>query len=362
MDRRVTILDVAKRAGVSKVTVSYVLNGRGHEMGIRPETVTRIAEAAKELGYRPNALARMLSRRRADTLAILFQSGGSFSRTAGFNGEVLDGVAQACYEEDFDLMLHTRQMRDFEHEADSLLDGRVDGILILRDVGDPTFERLSQARIPLVQFFSHTDGSKIPSIDCDNVLAGEMATRHLIDLGHRRIVALGGSQRSVSSADRLQGFLNAMQEAGLDAGPEQIMPDMSLDGYLSSLYQLLDSAEPPTALFVWCDQLAVAVMKRLQAGGIRVPDDISIVGFDSLQVAESSNPPLTSVHQPVRKMAMAATRILISLVRGDPVGQVHRIFPPRLDKRATTGAPRERPVLRRSRLAPEERVDGVGLL
>src|SRR5579862_6559661 len=189
MNRRVTILDVAAQAGVSKVTVSYVLNGRGPEMGIKPETVRRIQDTAKELGYRPNALAKMLSRQRSDTLAVVFQSGGSFTRSTGFNGEVLDGVSQACFEEGFDLMLHTRQVRDWEHEADSLLDGRVDGALVLRDEGDPVYERLVQTGFPVVQFFTHSSGSEVPSVDSDNVLAGEIATRHLIELDHRRIVA-----------------------------------------------------------------------------------------------------------------------------------------------------------------------------
>lgn len=336
MNKRVTILDVARKAGVSKVTVSYVLNGRGPEMGIRHETAERIEQAAKDLGYRPNALARMLSKSRTETLAILFQAGNYFSRSAGFNGEILDGVSQACFREDFDLMLHTRQVKSAQEEADSMMDGRVDGILMLRDDGDPTLELLVSSGFPVVQFFSHGANRDIPSVDCDNVQAGRLAAEHLIELGHRKIAMATGTTRSVSATDRMNGVKDALNARGVTCQPEWLIPYSSFEGYVAAIKNLLTSVDPPSALIVWYDDLAIRLMNRLQSEGIQVPRDISIVGFDSLGPAESASPALTSVHQPVLQMAFEAALMLISLIRGQPLTNRQRVFEPRLDVRAST--------------------------
>jgi DNA-binding LacI/PurR family transcriptional regulator len=339
LKRRVTIHDVAIRAGVSKVTVSYVLNGRGPEVGIKAETAQRILDAARDLNYQPNAIARMLSRRSSETVAILFHSGTSFSRSKGFNGEVLDGVSEACVGEGFDVMLHTKLVRDAQAEASSLMDGRVDGLLVLRDVGDPTFEILKSRGFPMVQFFTHSEDPEMPSVDCDNQLGGELAARHLIELGHRRIAMATGSPRSVSATERLIGFKRAVEQASLETDPEWLIPEVSLDHYVSCLLKLLKKKDAPTAIFVWYDSLAVRIMDQLREQSIRVPEDLSIIGFDSLALAETASPALTSVYQPVRQMAVEATRMLASIIRDSPPEKPQLLFPPRLDIRSSTAKP-----------------------
>ena len=336
LKRRVTIHDVARQAGVSKVTVSYVLNGRGPEVGIRPETAQRIVNAARELGYQPSAIARMLSRRSSETLAILFHSGSSFSRTKGFNGEVLDGVSEACFREGFDLMLHTRQVKDAQAEAASLMDGRVDGLLVLRDVGDPTYEILKERGFPMVQFFTHCEHDDIPSVDCNNVLGGELAARHLIELGHQRIAMATGSPRSVSASERLLGFKAAAEKANIQIAPEWLIPEVTFDHYVACILDLLKRPMPPTGLFVWYDNLAVRIMDRLKQEAVRIPEDLSVIGFDSLELAETATPPLTSIYQPVRQIAEEATKILISIVTDRPIENRQVLFAPRLDIRGST--------------------------
>src|SRR5579862_1897178 len=215
MSRRITIEDVARHAGVGKVTVSYVLNGRSKAARISEETRKRVLQVADELQYRPNAVARMLATKRSDTLAVVFQFGTYFSAWSSFTSEVMSGISEATVEEGCDLLLHTKQVRDALDEADALADGRVDGALVLRDEDDPTLVRLVEKGFNCVQFFTHSDGLDVPWVDCNNVLGGSLATEHLIALGHRKIAMVCGSLRSVSSNDRIAGFRSAMAAHGL---------------------------------------------------------------------------------------------------------------------------------------------------
>ena len=339
MNRRITIEDVARNAGVSKVTVSYVLNGQSSKMGISPLTAERIRTVASSLGYRANAIAKSLSTRRTDTLAVLFQSGAYFSYWSGFTSEVMRGVSEACYQEGFDVMLHTKPAANPVDEAAALDDGRVDGALILRDEDDATFLHLVERRLPCVQFFTHSDQLDIPSVDCNNFLGGKLATEHLIAQGHTRIAMFSGGQRSVSSKERVAGYRQSLSDASLIWNPDHLYFVTDRDKDLDTILRLLNSDDAPTALFVWSDDTALTLIRDLRREGIRVPEDLSVVGYDSLAAAEMAEPPLTSVRQPVREMASEATRMLIQLVRGTtiPIRQV--ILDPVLDIRSSTCIP-----------------------
>lgn len=336
MSRRITIDDVARHAGVSKVTVSYVLNGRSAEARISASTQERVQQVASSLGYRANAIARSLSTRRTDTLAVVFQSGSYFSAWSGFTSEVMRGVSEACFEAGYDLMLHTKASVSPDDEAATLADGRVDGVLVLRDENDETLVRLLDLGTPCVQFFTHSEGLDVPSVDLDNELGGRLATEHLLSLGHRRIAMVCGSSRSVSSMARVMGYQNALTNAGIACRPEWIVSIASYEDDTAPILRVLSEPDPPTALFVWSDDIALMIMRDLRSEGIRIPQDLSIVGFDSLATAENASPPLTSVRQPIRTMAAEATRMLISRVRRQPIDSPKIYFDPILDIRAST--------------------------
>ncbi len=336
MNRRITIEDVARGAGVSKVTVSYVLNGQSAKMGISAATTERVRDVASNLGYRANAIARSLSTRRTDTLAVLFQSGLYFSSWSNFTSEVMRGVSEACYVEGFDLMLHTKQAANPDDEASALDDGRVDGALILRDEDDETFLKLVERRLPCVQFFTHNDRLDIPSVDCNNLLGGQLATKHLLQLGHTRIAMISGGQRSVSSKERVEGYRTALTEAGLHPNPEFMITATSREIDTERILEMMRSPLGPTALFVWSDDTALSLISDLRKEGIRVPEDISIIGYDSLAASEIAEPPLTSVRQPVRQMASEATRMLVQLVRGNPIPVRQVLIDPVLDVRSSS--------------------------
>ena len=339
MRQRKTLSDVAKKAGVGKVTVSYVLNGRAAEARISAETSERILAAARDLDYRPNALARMLLTKQTDTIAVVFQYAEYFRSASSFIGDVMRGVCDGCVEAGVDLMLHTKTPVDLMAEADALTDGRVDGALVLRDEQDEMMELLFSRKFPLVLFFSRSEDPAIPFVDLDNFMGGKLATNHLLELGHRKIAMLRGSLQSVSSNDRHSGFRSALEAAGLEYRKEFVLSDVQPD-YIESMVKMMTSDDRPTAIFSWSDDDAFQCMKLLTEFGLRIPEDVSIVGFDSSQACERTTPALTSVNQPTVEMARRATQLLVQIVRNEPLTGPHQIvFPPILDIRGSTSPP-----------------------
>lgn len=332
--KRITITDVAKKAGVGKGTVSSVLNGQSKLARISQETEQRVKQAALDLNYKPNALARMLVKQQTDILAVVFQRGYFFTSWSSFTAEVMKGVSTAAVELGYDLMLHTKDV-PVDREAATLADGRVDGALILRDEDDPIIADLSRQKFPCVRFFSRgTDGA--PFVDADNVAGGQLATDHLLSLGHTRIAMIRGAEHSTSSNDRLAGYRRAYAQHGLQAKLEWELEIPSATSDFDSLRKVMRSENPPTALFVWSDDVALACIAVLHELGLSVPNDVSVVGFDSLEVCDRSVPPLTSVKQPVMEMAHRATHILAAIIRGEEPAETQVLYPLQLDLRAST--------------------------
>lgn len=334
MTRRTTINDVAKLASVGKVTVSYVLNGRDREAGISSETSERVRAAAKSLNYRPNGVARMLARNRADSIAVVFQYAHFFSATSTFLNEAMRGVCNECLQIGLDVMLHTKQTEDPLAEADALSDGRVDGVLMLRDAGDPTLTALVERKFPLVLFFSRTESPDISFVDCDNFTGGKIAANHLLSLGHTNLAMVVGPTNSVDSSDRFQGFRSSIEAAG-----HTLKDVVRIDGPHSDpheLVALMNQKDRPTGLFVWSDDVAFECLRVLRDIGIGVPNDLSVVGFDSTAACTRVDPPLTSIRQPIAEMARTATEILNSIVNGERTSAQQIVFPPHLDVRGST--------------------------
>ena len=334
MNKRFTIGDVAKLAGVGKVTVSYVLNGRGDENRITKETQERIFAASRELDYRPSAVARSLVSKRANAITVVFQYAEYFKAGSSFINEVMHGVCEACVEADINLILHTRTFSNVKEEAVALMDGRSDGALILRDFKDPLIQELNQRQFPMVLFFTRSSDNKLSFVDSDNYSGGLMATNHLIDLGHRRIAMIVGSQGSVASNDRHQGYKQALSQAGIEFSDELVKEFRSPGNVDKSLVDWIKT-ESPTAIVCWSDDVAFACQKVVIRAGIRIPDDISIVGFDSSEACERVTPRLTSVRQPVLEIARSAAQMLIAASQ-QITHQSQNIFPMTLDIREST--------------------------
>jgi len=339
MVRRITIEDVAKHAGVSKVTVSYVLNGRGVDARISPQTMARVLDSAKELQYRPNALARMLLRQRTDSIAVAFQYADYFATSSTFISEVMRGVCASCVDLGLDVLLHTRPATPGQPEADMLTDGRVDGLLILRDQDDPTLNEILDRKFPTVLFFTRSSSPDVPYVDADNYSGGRVGTKHLIDIGHTKIGMVRGSAHSVSSNDRYNGYRDAMEAAGLEVRLDHVTTLANTMSPPGDLLAMMSGEDRPTALFVWSDDVAFSVLRWLGEIGLTVPNNVSVVGYDSSDACERVNPALTSVKQPVFEMAHEATDMLARIIRKQPLKRHQVLYPPSLDIRAST-APR----------------------
>lgn len=339
MRRRITIEDVAKLAGVSKVTVSYVLNGRGENARISGATTEKVLSAARELQYRPNALARMLLRQQTDSIAVAFQYADYFSTASTFISEVMRGVCSTCVELGLDVLLHTRPATPGQAEADLLTDGRVDGLLVLRDQDDPTLNEILDREFPVVMFFTRSNRPNVPYVDADNYSGGRMGTKHLLDIGHTNIGMVRGPAQSVSSNDRFNGYRDALEAAGLVVRSNHIATLESPMAPPGDLLAMMSHEDRPTALFVWSDDVAFSVLRWLGEIGLSVPGDVSVVGYDSSDACERVHPALTSVRQPVHDMAAEATEMLARLIRKQPLQRHQVLYPPTLDVRAST-APR----------------------
>jgi DNA-binding LacI/PurR family transcriptional regulator len=280
----------------------------------------------------------MLVTQRTQTLAIVFQYAELFSSGSGFINEVMRGVCAGAVENGYDLMLHTQAVGSPDTEADLLGDGRVDGALVLRDEGDPTVATLLDRGMPTVLFFTRSDHPNAAWVDADNFSGAKLAVKHLIELGHRRIMMIRGPEGSVAARARYFGYLAALDEAGLQ--PTTTLPRYGSPSEVHGEFAThLRSDDPPTALFVWSDDVAVACLEVARDLGFSLPSELSVVGFDSLDICNRTVPPLTSVRQPIFAMANDATRLLISIARKESLSQKQIVYPLSLDMRGSTAPP-----------------------
>ncbi|MFQ3611556.1 MAG: LacI family DNA-binding transcriptional regulator [Fimbriimonadales bacterium] len=335
--RRVTLADVAKRAGVSKVTVSNILNNRPTAVPISEATRERVLAVVQELGYYPNAVARALARQRTDTIAIVLQFPAIFQGWSGFTSELMHGVIDKAIELGYDILMETRAQPSVEAEAQALMDGRVDGALLLRDYNDPLSDILAQRGFPHVLFFTRSPRTDAYWVDCDNLQGARLATEHLIRLGHTRIAHLAGSMSALSARERLQGYRQTMEAHGLEVHPEWVISATYGGADLSPLQELLRRPDRPTALFAWSDEVAVRALRLCEAMGLRIPDDIAIVGYDSTPICDHTRPTLTSVRQPIYEMAAAAVALLVDLLNEQNPEPKTRLFAPSLQVRESCG-------------------------
>jgi LacI family transcriptional regulator len=316
--------DVAERAGVSKAAVSYVLNGRETVMRIPDETRERILCAVRELGYYPNAVARNLKSKSTHAIAIVMQYPAIFSGWSGFTNELMHGITDAAVAHGYNVMLQTRQPErpwrggavdpfdPIEAEVATLTDGCVDGALLLRDVDDPLAPALRRRGFPAVLMFTPSDDSGQWYVDCDNRLGGRLATEYLLSLGHRRIVHLCGTPHSGAACERRAGYRVALAAAGLPENPAWVLEAGSPLADFAPTARLFQGAQEdrPTAVFAWSDDVALQMMFVLRGQGLRIPQDVSVIGFDSTALCDHTDPPLTSVRQPIYDMAAQALTLL----------------------------------------------------
>ncbi|WP_235191077.1 LacI family DNA-binding transcriptional regulator [Amycolatopsis rifamycinica] len=314
---RVTIRDVAARAGVSVATVSKVINER---YGVSAATLARVRAVIEELGYEASLVAQSLRNHRTNVIGILVADLEPFST------ELLKGAADAIRGSGFELVVYSAGGRTgdpagWEKRYLSRLSGTlVDGAVLVT----PTVSLDVVPGTPVVAVDPHTGPSHLPTIDSDNLRGAQLATEHLLDLGHRRIAFLAGRPDLQSAELRKTGYLRALAAAGITPDEDLIRvgaydPEVSA----ASAHALLTGPDRPTAVFAANDISAIATVGAARELGLAVPDDLSVVGFDNVPESALCRPPLTTVDQPIREMGHRAIRMLIALINGDEVERTH---------------------------------------
>jgi DNA-binding LacI/PurR family transcriptional regulator len=348
MSRAVTILDVARVAGVSKSTVSNLLNGRNDRM--RPETTERIRAAIEQLGYAPNRIARELKTGHVPILGLIVPSVAN-----PFWGAFARSVEEEAAAHGYRVLLGNGErdpQRELSH-AEALWEHGVRGVLLgSSPLSFAHLQGLAQRGLQIVAFdreIQRSDHVAVDSVSIDNVLAARLATRHLLALGHRRIGFLSGPIQTVSRRDRLDGYRAALMEAGVEPETELIREEASETGFGDNegsehgrrgARKLLSALNPPTAMLAINDMYALGAYAGARDLGLSVPRAVSIVGFDDIVLADIVDPPLTTVRQPLPEMMRWAVEFLIGRIKGTRTGPPeHRAITPQLIIRNSTAAP-----------------------
>jgi LacI family transcriptional regulator len=333
---RPTIYDVARLAGVSTATVSRALNGTAR---IAPATQAAIAAAIDQLGFAPSTIARSLVTKSTQTIAFLLPD-----ITNPFYAALVSGIQDSALARDHTMLLCTTE-GDPEREEQYLnllraksVDGAlVDGLVLPSD----RIARFVREGFPIVCLDRDIDSRSIPLVQVDNKHGGLLATRHLLDLGHTKIAHVTGAGSLRISEDRRSGFREAFAQFGLRPADDAIVDgNFTAEGGYDAIRRLLEFEVPFTAVFAANDLSAIGVVTALTQSGRRVPEDVSVVGFDDLRLAAYTSPPLTTVQQPAAEIAQRATEILIDLTHGKKVRTMRQLLPPTLVVRGSTAPPR----------------------
>jgi LacI family transcriptional regulator len=328
---RVKMSDVARTAGVSVATVSKVVNGR---WGVAQATVDRVRQVIEQLGYEASLGAQGLRSHRTNVLGILV------AEFEPFSAELLKGVSGEVARTGYELLAYAPgagsskvgwERRSLARISGTLIDG---AILVT-----PTVVETKEG-FHVVAIDPHTGPTGMPTIDSDSFAGAVLGTNYLLELGHRRIAFLGGRPDLESARLREAGFRKAMAEAGVAVDENLVR----IGGYRTETAEgparaLLASAERPTAIFAANDNSALATIAAAQQLGVRVPDDVSVIGFDNVPESAVANPPLTTIKQPLQQMGAEALRLLVDLIAGVD-RETHVRLPTELVIRGSCAPPR----------------------
>ncbi len=345
--RRPGIADVAREAGVSKTAVSFAFNSPER---LRPETATRIRDVAAALGYRPHPVARMLSQRRTGSVGILTPQALSIIFSNPFFGAFSEGAALAAEESGYGLHFVSPMQGSLSSAIERAV---VDGFVVIGLSADhPEVEQVHRAGLPIVLVDS-TALSGYSSVEVDDEGGAAAAARHVLGLGHRSILILGvGPAERPSPIDprsvmgrRLAGYRGAVAGAGGSTVASLVVGTATIEGGLTAFERAWQEGGRPTAVLAMSDAMAIGALQAARNLGLSVPRDLSIVGFDDIDVARYTDPPLTTVHQPIRRKGEEAVRLLLSVLDRPGAATVeHRTLETRLIVRGSTGpVPHEQP-------------------
>ncbi len=328
---RITIDEIARLAGVSKTTVSRVLN---HKPDVKPETRELIMSLIAKYGYQPNAFAKAISSQKSHTVGLIIPYKADYVFSNPFYSEVIRGVSTVTAGRGYHLLLcYTHE----ENYVDIYKQKRVEGFIIMSpgSIHRDIIRKLTQLEAPFVTTSKVSGVDHTNYVDIDNFYGASLAMEHLISLGHRKIGFIGGPEFLTSSADRMSGYLTVLKKYRIPVDESLIKrSDGSIESGYHNMLELLTTGI--TAVFVFCDIVAMGAVKAVKEKNIKIPSGISVVGFDDIPMAQILEPALTTIRQSAYKKGESAANMLIDLVEGKEVAG-NRILPLDLVVRKSTG-------------------------
>jgi LacI family transcriptional regulator len=331
---KVTLRDIAEATGVSVNTVSRAMTGKSD---IHADTKQRVLSAARRLGYTPNLMARSLVHGRTRTLGLLVTD-----CTHPFYATLIRKVEEVASENNYGLLLATSNEDPVKEvtAVNLLAERRIDGLLLSPVSVNARHIRPLLRSLPCVLLARRPPKYRGAFVGTDNVMAAELAMRHLIGLGHRRIALVTRFDVVTSAIDRQEGYRRALKAAGLSHGQALVLQAaQTAEGGRDIVPRLLKMDPLPTAVFAYSDMQAIGILLGLREAGLRVPDDISVVGFDDVEVARYVAPPLTTVAQDTDRIGCLGAELLIEILAGRGHQRAH-LLPGSLIVRGSTASPR----------------------
>jgi DNA-binding LacI/PurR family transcriptional regulator len=335
--RRVTSLEVARRAGVSRTTVSFVLNGV-QSGKVSDETRRKVLEAARELGYVPDAAARTLVSGKTRTIALVVSRADHISIDA-FIPQTLHSLTRLCRHHGYRLLIETAENGQSTYDYDQLVGAkRIDGLVVVNPKPDDQLRNLIDRGYPiaLIGAYPHPGAA---TVSVDSTLAMDQVTTHLIGLGHQRIGFIHYRHiRSMDAGGRFAGYRAALERAHLHLDERWVRSgDYSAESGYEAMRSLLAGTGVPTAIVAGNDTIAVGAMAAIVESGRRIPEDIAIVGFDDIPHARFMTPPLTTVRVPALEMAEACGTMLLRMIDDGPLEDPRRVFQTEMIVRQSCG-------------------------
>lgn len=320
-----TLEEIAKQAGVSRSTVSRVMNDHP---SVDHETRARVQSVAERLNYQPNVAARSLAAGRTHILGLVIPMGVSALFTDPYFPLLIQGISSACNANEHSVMLWLAEP-EYERRMirQVLQGGLIDGVILASALmDDPMLEALLKRGLPFITVGRLPTDNQVSYVDVDNVNSAREMVAYLLRLGHRQVATISGPINMIAGSDRLQGYRLALRNRGVAPDPALIVEaDFTEEGGYIAMQRLLPRA--PEAVFVASDAMAVGALRALREAGLRVPDDIAIAGFDDIPFAARTDPPLTTVRQPIQRMGSVAAETLIDMI-SHPQPQPRRIILP----------------------------------
>jgi len=329
-----TLEDIAHLSGVSRSTVSRVING---DINVKEATRKKVLEIIQSRNFQPNLAARGLAIGRTNVIGLVIPAGVSIIFTDPYFPQLIQGVSAACNTHNYSVMLWLAEP-EYERRTISqiLHNGLVDGVVVAKTLmSDPIVNSLFESKMPFILIGRHPS-LDVNYLDVDNIHAVREATLHLLRLGYKRIATITGPKDQISGYDRYQGYLMALQDSNQPVRQELVAEgDFTEAGGFTAMLRLIPSK--PDAVFAASDMMAYGAMRALREANLRVPEDVAIIGFDDIPTSSRTDPPLTTIRQSADSMGAIAVETLIDIISRHESKTRHVVLPTELVIRASCG-------------------------